>query len=62
MARSVHCKCEHNFTCGYCFSNMKPYLYTPSSSRFYFSRCVMKDNERDELIKIKQKLMDNKNT
>ena len=30
MARSVHCECTYNFTCGYCLSNMKPWIWTPS--------------------------------
>jgi hypothetical protein len=28
MARSVECKCESNFTCGYCLRNAKPYHFT----------------------------------
>lgn len=27
-ARSAECKCESNFTCGYCLRNRKPYFYT----------------------------------
>lgn len=30
-ARSVECKCDPHFTCGYCLRNAKPPIYTPSS-------------------------------
>jgi len=29
MARSIECKCDSRFTCGYCLRNAKPY---PSTS------------------------------
>ena len=35
---SAECKCESNFTCGYCLRNAKPWLFTPSSPRGYFSQ------------------------
>lgn len=28
MARSIECRCEYNFTCGYCLRNAKPYHFT----------------------------------
>jgi hypothetical protein len=31
MARSVECKCESNFTCGYCLRNAKPWHFTCSN-------------------------------
>jgi hypothetical protein len=31
MARSVECKCDARFTCGYCCRNAKPYIFTPST-------------------------------
>ena len=31
MSRSVECKCESNFTCGYCLRNAKPYFFTLAS-------------------------------
>lgn len=31
MARSAECKCERNFTCGYCLRNAKPWHFTCSS-------------------------------
>lgn len=30
MARSAECKCERNFTCGYCLRNAKPWFFTLS--------------------------------
>jgi len=30
MAKSVECKCDPRFTCGYCLRNMKPYFFTPN--------------------------------
>jgi hypothetical protein len=30
MAKSIDCKCEHNFTCGYCLRNAPPWFYTLS--------------------------------
>lgn len=36
MSRSVECRCEPRFTCGYCLRNAKPYFYTLSDgSRIY---------------------------
>lgn len=31
MARSAECKCESNFTCGYCLRNAKPWHFTCST-------------------------------
>lgn len=31
MTKSIECKCDYNFTCGYCLRNAKPYYYTLSS-------------------------------
>lgn len=28
MAKSIECKCESNFTCGYCLRNAKPWHFT----------------------------------
>lgn len=28
MARSGECRCEQNFTCGYCLRNAKPWFFT----------------------------------
>jgi len=28
MARSIECKCDDRFTCGYCFQNRKPWFYS----------------------------------
>jgi len=29
-ARSIECKCDYNFTCGYCLRNAKPWCWTLS--------------------------------
>lgn len=34
----IMCKCEHNFTCGECLRNAKPWHFTGDNERFYFSR------------------------
>ena len=28
---NINCKCDSNFTCGYCLRNAKPYFFTPST-------------------------------
>jgi hypothetical protein len=28
MAKSAECKCERNFTCGFCLRNAKPCFFT----------------------------------
>lgn len=30
-ARSVECRCDPSFTCGYCLRNAKPWHWTPST-------------------------------
>lgn len=37
MARSTECKCESNFTCGYCMRNAPPWIFTPYTGPFKFS-------------------------
>lgn len=27
MAKNIDCRCEYNFTCCYCLSNAKPWLF-----------------------------------
>jgi len=31
MARTIECRCEVRFTCGYCLRNAPPWIFTPSS-------------------------------
>lgn len=50
MARSIECKCDYNFTCGYCLRNAKPWVYTPSTSAYYFSNCNDSAIERDKQL------------
>lgn len=47
-ARSSLCKCESNFTCGHCLADAKPWLFTPDSSDFYFSKENDKAIQRDK--------------
>ncbi len=35
MARSIECKCDYNFTCGYCLRNAPPWVWT--FTKFSFS-------------------------
>jgi hypothetical protein len=30
---NIECKCEPNFTCGYCLRNAKPYFFTPDTRK-----------------------------
>ena len=39
MARNIKCKCEYNFTCGFCLRNVPPYFFTLSDgSAIYETR------------------------
>jgi hypothetical protein len=50
MARSVECKCEFNFTCGYCLRNAKPWFYTLSDGSAIYETPLQgsTDSEADE--------------
>ena len=36
MAKSTNCKCEYNFTCGYCLQNAKLYYFSLSDGSYSF--------------------------
>jgi hypothetical protein len=38
MATNSECRCESNHTCDYCLRNAPPAMFTPSDTRYYFSR------------------------
>lgn len=39
-ARSIHCQCDHHFTCGHCLANRKPWFFTPSTWREIIARQI----------------------
>jgi hypothetical protein len=49
MTRSADCKCESNFTCGYCLRNAKPWLFTPTPTKqmfwAYIERCKREEGK-----------------
>ncbi len=54
MARSIECKCDPRFTCGYCLRNAKPYIFTPSTAEEQFrlsqDRHAREQGTRDGLV------------
>jgi hypothetical protein len=47
MARSIECKCEYNFTCGYCLRNAAP-LHTTSYNPVFYSAALGFVGEKEE--------------
>ncbi len=41
-ARPAECRCEANFTCGYCLRNAKPWLWTDCNNAQRLARCLAK--------------------
>lgn len=54
MARSIHCSCDSNFTCGYCLRNAPPWVWTPSVPESFYEYCVRKNAEEAQARKIEQ--------
>jgi len=44
MARSIECRCEYNFTCGYCLRNAKPYFTTLSNGSAIYNETPFTDS------------------
>lgn len=46
MARSEHCSCADNFTCGFCCRNAKPLIFTPNCDIWSVRRCTERERQR----------------
>ena len=53
MARPIECKCEDNFTCGYCLRNAKPYRYTLSLCIVRPSKCPDDEHDREHDARVR---------
>jgi hypothetical protein len=54
MAISAECKCTHNFTCGYCCRNAKPWLFTTTTTMHFFKKIPIEKKEPGDEKKEKE--------
>ena len=47
---SVECKCNDNFTCGFCLSNMKPWIWTSKTETWeeYYERKKKEEEQKNK--------------
>ena len=48
MSPNIECRCDPQFTCGYCLRNAKPYFYTLSDGSTIYETTVRRSSALDK--------------